>query len=109
MYDHDYAVQAHLPVNFMKLVTFSCNTTNPLQFLYWFNSIEVRARLYDFNATLMIANGVYPTFYVEQYSGMLPQKNKYQMVRQIELVKFENEPDKEYIMQMDCSYGGGVG
>ena len=80
-----------------------------MQFLYWFNSIEVRARLYDFNTTQIINNGIFPTFYVEQYSGLLPSKNKYQMVRQIEIVKFENEPDKEYIMQLESTYGGGVG
>ena len=69
--------------NYMKLITFFCNTSNPLQFLHWYNSVEVRARLYDFNNIKMVENGIYPTFVVEQYSGLLPNKNRYQMVRQI--------------------------
>lgn len=92
---------------YMLLMTFQSNTSNPVEFLQWYNSTMVQSRLFNFQSQKIIENGTYPVFEIEQFSSDIKEKYSYITVRQIENVKFDNEPDTEYVLQLDTSFRKG--
>jgi hypothetical protein len=91
----------------MMAICLRCNTVNPLEFLKWYNSQTTQAKLYNFEEMRLVENGAVSVLEVEQYGLDLKDKTRYLLMRQIEIIKFDNEPNCDYVVQLDTTFRKG--
>jgi hypothetical protein len=91
----------------MMAISLRCNTSHPLEFLKWYNLQSTQAKLFNFEEMRLVENGAAGVFEVEQYGMDLKEKSSYLLVRQIETIKFDSDPDCDYVVQLDTTFRKG--